>query len=263
MCTLIALHRCFPGVPLLIAANRDEYFDRPSESPRVRAGERLRNVSPRDLRAGGTWLGVNETGVFAAVTNRRCMNPDPSRLSRGELVTRALDAANASEAARALEALPSDAYNPFNFFVADRNEAFCATYENEAQVTSLGAGAHVVGNLPPDETDAPKIARVRAEAEAARAGTLDEARAALREICREHDTGGPHGPLDDTCVHLPSYGTRSSTLFELHDEPRNGRLLYAEGSPCRAEYDDFTVLLHELSPSARYVGEEEPTRKAS
>src|SRR5262249_10657645 len=92
-CTLIALHHCIDRAPLVIAANRDEFLDRPAEGPALReiAGGRI--VAPRDVRAGGTWLGVNALGVFAALTNRRTSEPDPVRRSRGLLVLDALEAA--------------------------------------------------------------------------------------------------------------------------------------------------------------------------
>ncbi len=108
MCTLIALHRPDPRVPLVIAANRDEYLDRPAAGPAVIECEGRRVLAPLDLRAGGTWLGLAETGVFAALTNRPCPEPDPARRSRGLLVTEALGAASAAEAASRLSSLLPD-----------------------------------------------------------------------------------------------------------------------------------------------------------
>ena len=101
MCTLIVIHRSVPGRPLIVAANRDEYHDRPAEGPSLRRNEPGYIVAPKDVRAGGTWLGVNGQGVFAALTNLRNPNPagpDLHRSSRGEVVTRALEAASADEA---------------------------------------------------------------------------------------------------------------------------------------------------------------------
>ena len=93
MClALFALHT-HPRFPLIVAANRDEFYERPtapagfwSESPRILAG--------RDLKEGGTWLGVTRSGRFAAVTNYR----DPREFgenprSRGLLVRGYLESA--------------------------------------------------------------------------------------------------------------------------------------------------------------------------
>ena len=116
MCTLIAFHRCFADAPLVVAANRDEFHERPTEGPALRnasissphrqdrsarggaSARSTRVVAPRDLRAGGSWLGVSSTGLFAAITNRRCDAPDPKRRSRGLLVMEALAEPSAERA---------------------------------------------------------------------------------------------------------------------------------------------------------------------
>ena len=71
MCTLIVLHRCVTGRPLVVAANRDEFFARPAEGPAIRAARSGRILAPRDLEAGGSWVGLSERGVFAGLTNLR------------------------------------------------------------------------------------------------------------------------------------------------------------------------------------------------
>ncbi len=109
MCTLVAIHRRVPGAPLVVAANRDEYLDRPSEPPALRSTPSGPVVAPRDLRAGGTWMGLNGFGVFAAVTNRRSESIDPSRRSRGLVVMDLLAATSAPQAAALLERLPEGA----------------------------------------------------------------------------------------------------------------------------------------------------------
>lgn len=261
MCTLIALHRCIPDAPLVIAANRDEFFDRPSEGPAVREGRRGRILAPLDRRAGGTWLGVSDRGVFAALTNRRCPDPDPARRSRGFVVTEALEADTAREAASALSRLPERAYNPFNAFVADGRDAFALVYHETPVLMPLPPGAHVIGNADPDTTRVPKIARVLERARRAEGLPLEQALDWLRALCGEHEAGP--ASLDDTCIHLDTYGTRSSTLFVLGDRVDEGRFLFADGAPCRREYDDFTPLLRELSQRACYAEAEIETRTAS
>src|SRR5678815_1232251 len=124
MCTLVALHRCTPDAPLWVAANRDEYLERPAEGPALRNGRAGALVAPLDRRAGGTWWGLNAHGVFAAITNRPTSQLDATRRSRGQLVIDALCAGSARAAADALAPLGRDLYNPFNLFVADSQEAF-------------------------------------------------------------------------------------------------------------------------------------------
>jgi uncharacterized protein with NRDE domain len=244
MCTLIALHRCIPGVPLVVAANRDEFADRPARGPALRETEHGIVVAPLDARAGGTWLGVNPSGMFAAITNRRSDAPDPGRRSRGLLVLDALGAPSAADAAEAVAAAPPGAYNPFNLFVADRERAFAITYGSAPKCIELAPGPHVIGNA---DLDAPPPAKVTRLAE--RVAKLANAPDAsllerLAELCRGHDGGG--APTDAACVHAGSYGTRSSTLLRLDEAAAASELFFADAAPCLTAYQDFTPLLREL-----------------
>ncbi len=250
MCTLIALHRMVPGSPLVVAANRDEFFERPAEGLALRTTISGRIVSPLDVRAGGTWLGVNSHGLFAAVTNRRGPSPDPSRRSRGLLVTAALEARDAREAAdRVEEQLCQAAYNPFNLLIADRESAFALSLgadERAAERLSLEPGAHVIGNVALRGEPSPKLDSLRRRAEPIARRAAAEVLDALSDLCRQHDAADP---LAGACVHTPSYGTRSSLLLRLDAAGRGaagGELRFSESAPCRAPYSDFTPLLHTL-----------------
>ncbi len=245
MCTLIAIHRTVSGAPLVVAANRDEFLERPSEGPSIQQTPGGPVMAPRDMRAGGTWLGINPTGVFAGVTNRRGNPPDPSRRTRGTLVFEALAADTAKEGAQIITRVPEDAYNGFNFFIADANDAFVITYDDRPEVRELAPGPHLVGNVEPDDRREPKVDRLMEQAEkvakCGRESVLDE----LSSVCREHDAGG--GPLDDTCVHTPHYGTRSSCLYLQGSARSEDHFFFAAGAPCTQPYQDLNALLPELS----------------
>lgn len=243
MCTLIAFHRPRPRVHLVVAANRDEYLDRPTRGLELdRIGGRG-VLAPRDLRAGGTWLGLNDLGVFAALTNRPNPSPEASRPSRGLLVTAALAQASARGAAELLAALPDRAYNPFNLFVADGEQAFVAVYEGSARVTELAPGAHLIGNADPNDRSVPKVDRLLQAAERVAAGAPEDWLDGLADVCRSHagDT-----PLAAACVHQGGYGTRSSLLLRLEAERSRSELRWSDGAPCRSRYRNLTPLLHEL-----------------
>ncbi|MBZ0205053.1 MAG: NRDE family protein [Flavobacteriales bacterium] len=91
MCLIVLAYKVHPRFPLILAANRDEFLDRPAkpahfwaDAPDILAG--------RDKRAGGTWLGITKSGRFAAVTNYRNMRMSfPPGPSRGLLVRQALE----------------------------------------------------------------------------------------------------------------------------------------------------------------------------
>lgn len=95
----------------------------------------------RDREAGGTWLGLNDSGVVAAVLNRSgSLGPAPDKRSRGELVLEALDSPDAAMAADYLADLDAGAYKSFNLVVADNRDAFW--------IKGLGTGAPIVAPAP-------------------------------------------------------------------------------------------------------------------
>jgi len=125
MCTLVIFRRPRHRWPVLIGANRDEMVDRLSKPPGRHWPDRPEVIAGLDMLAGGSWLGINDWGVAAAVLNRHgSLGPSPDRRSRGELVLEALDHADATAAAEALSDLDPEAYRTFNLIVADESHGF-------------------------------------------------------------------------------------------------------------------------------------------
>src|ERR1700757_1828832 len=125
MCTLVILRRPNHRWPGLIGAHRDEMIDRPWKIPGRHWPDRPEVVAGLDRLAGGSWLGVNDWGVGAAVLNKQgSLGPAPGQRSRGELVLEALDHAHAVAAAETLSHLDPTAYRTFNLIVADERDAF-------------------------------------------------------------------------------------------------------------------------------------------
>ena len=243
MCTLAVAFRADPRWPLVVAANRDERLGRPAETWALReAPPAPRYAAPRDLAAGGTWIGVSARGVLAAVTNFHSgAPPDPTRRSRGELVPLALASSTASAAREALAAIPADRYNPFHLVVADAGEAFLWRWDGErAGFDALAPGLHVVTEESPHGAD-PRGELVRGR------WPLDLAAGRLRDLLAIH---GP-GRASSTCIHLdPVYGTRSSTILRLAPDLGASELYVADGAPCTAPFEDRSSLLAALARSA-------------
>ncbi|QDG52864.1 NRDE family protein [Persicimonas caeni] len=242
MCTVILAYRLLDDAPILLGANRDEHLARPSEPPRVRADGALQTVAPKDLKAGGTWLGLNERGVLVAITNRFGKPADPSRRSRGELVSMALEASSAHEAAGAIAKLSAHDYNGFHLLCVDREGAYLVWSDGEILSRSeLASGLLVLTERSLGAAANARKERVLAECRALLdAGELDES--ALQDVLSQCNDGS----IDATCVRIPSidYGTRSSTIVRLGD---TDRLLHADGPPCSTPYEDLTVLLEGLT----------------
>jgi hypothetical protein len=125
MCTVVVLRRPGHSWPLILAANRDERIDRPWRPPARHWPERSHIVAGIDVLAGGTWLGVNDYGLVAAILNRPSpLGPSPHHRSRGELPLEALEHAEAAVAVRALAELETRSYRTFNMVIADSQHAF-------------------------------------------------------------------------------------------------------------------------------------------
>ncbi len=120
MCVLAWAWRAHPDYPLVVLANRDELYDRPTaplgwwaEVPTIAAG--------RDLEAGGTWLGVSRGGRFAALSNRG--GPKPARApSRGGLVAGFLKSDESAAVAAATIQARADRYAGFNLLLGDGHD---------------------------------------------------------------------------------------------------------------------------------------------
>jgi uncharacterized protein with NRDE domain len=231
MCTLIVLHRCVPGRPLVVAANRDEFYARPAEGPAVRSARSGRVLAPRDLEAGGTWVGLCERGVFAGLTNLRpsatrsgrgmlgdepgcgAAAEAPAKLrSRGEVVMSALEARSAAEAAEALTRLEPGVHNPFQLLVADGQDASLVVYRDAPRVVTLEPGIHVVGNVE-DEC----VAR-----------TMDRPRGHRRPGPRPVDAASPTGSVNEDWT-KPYPGFEGIEGLDDAEEPRAQKLVRIRG----------------------------------
>ena len=210
-----------PGgsLPLLLAANRDEFYARPTAAMAWWEGRPI--LAGRDLQAGGTWLGVRPDGRFAALTNHR----DPKAMkdgapSRGQLPVRFL--AGGESASAFLEALRSEAvvFSAFNLLLFDGQELL--GYESRAdRLVSFEPGVHAVSNGAFNEPW-PKVEALKA---GLAQGELDD-EALLTLLADAHVYGDDRLPqtgvsaaweraLSPTFIRTPTYGTRASTILRL------------------------------------------------
>jgi uncharacterized protein with NRDE domain len=277
VCLLIALSRVVPGAPLIMAANRDEFYGRPAVTMTTLRDAGPRVLGGRDELAGGTWLAVNEHGVVAGLTNqptRRTLGArDLTKRSRGELPLAFAAYSSAEEAVTQVCAtLDPAAYNPCWLLVGDRHALFSVGLAGgqHPEVERLAPGVHVLENLPLGAPSAKVeqvtalVARERA-ARAARDGrpaeTAESAADALAEVLRDHEPAtelavgeNPARPLAFTaaCVHGEEYGTRSALIVtvpavtgtpgSVTGTPGEPRLRVADGPPCEVPFRDMTAL---------------------
>jgi uncharacterized protein with NRDE domain len=223
MCLILLALRQHPSHKLILAANRDEYYDRPSalpafwkEAPGLLAG--------KDLRSGGTWLGITKKGRIAAITNYR----DPASTkrnapSRGWLVREFLLGSEEPVEYLAKVRQESERYNGFNLLVGVSDELYW--YSNRAgDIVKLSPGFHGISNHLLD-TPWPKVIRGRQGFSEILRKNKEIYPETLFELLRD-GTPASEEMLPDTGVGTEwerilspifivssTYGTRSSTLI--------------------------------------------------
>ena len=221
MCLILVAWQAHPDYPLVVAANRDEFFARPAapagwwqDAPDVFAG--------RDLEAGGTWLGLSRAGRFAGLTNFRA--PQRNQVgtpSRGALVADFLGSTESTAEALARLQREGPRYNAFNLFVSDGDTL--GIYESESGAARLlEPGVHALSNHLLD-TPWPKVRAGKARLFRALQALPDDT--PLVELLRD-DRPAPDAELPRTGVSLawermlssafiraPGYGTRCSTVI--------------------------------------------------
>ena len=241
MCLIAFAIDADPATPLLIASNRDEFFDRPTAPlHRWALPNGMEVIGGRDLRDGGTWLGVNAAGRVAMLTNVRSAHMVPAARSRGELANRWL--AGDIDWPALLESLTPADYGGFNLVVGDAvsrvwgwasNRHPAHPHETDAPALHsevLGPGIYGLSNATLD-TDWPKTRKLKqAMADALKQPNAAAAQMALLQALGDGEpadlgampqTGVPspmEQALSSPFVHMPNsgYGTRSSLLIRMH-----------------------------------------------
>jgi uncharacterized protein with NRDE domain len=240
VCTILLAWRCLPGVPVVLAANRDEFRGRASAAPGVLV-DPPRIAGGRDLVAGGTWMAVAADGRVGAVTNRHAEMRDPRRRSRGELPLAVLRAGRDAAARDLLEGLDAAAYNPFNVLAVSRGQALVGHGTGRMEVVELAPGPHVLTVVDVDQEGDPKVEHLRAGLDAAvgRASGGEDLLLAMEELLRDPEWA---------CLRGDIYGTVSSSSVLI---PETGEVVYrhAAGPPCETAHEDLSGLLRGEQPA--------------
>lgn len=222
MCLILFAYRVVPGIPLIVAANRDEYFSRPA-MPAAPWTDHPEILGGRDLVAGGTWLGVSTSGRFAALTNFR--NPAdnrPDAPSRGELVRGFLTGRMSAAAYVADLAREARPYNGFCLLVGDGERLFF--YSNRAEgPLPVEPGVHGLPNHLLD-TPWPKVVKGRAGLRRLTESpfSIDEHLSLLDDPVPADDRDLPESAdiererrLSPLRIRASDYGTRCSTVVRI------------------------------------------------
>ena len=240
MCTLHLFHRVFPDTPVLFAANRDEDLDRPWAPPAVLA-DKPWCYGPRDLTAGGTWLGVNQWGVLASLANHygTLRGGSASLCSRGTVVLDALRHANARAAMEAAVA-SAPVCKSYTLLLADPEAAYVVDQSAEGtHWQPLETGCHVITNERFGDPQDAKAIRCRARMGALRGRPTPEP-ADLFTLLSDHQPAATGAsPL---CIHpAPGsrFGTSSASVIAIDPARKLRGFWFAPGPPCTTQARDY------------------------
>ncbi len=230
MCLIVFAHQTVPGYPLVLIANRDEFLNRPAaplgwweEHPDLLAG--------KDLSGGGTWLGVNRRGKWAALTNYR----DPKleregRPTRGTLVLECLLDNLTPFGSSENRSVHMDQYNGFNLLTGNTQELSYLSNQSPASPYTLNPGIYGVSNHLID-TPWPKVSRTKERFRALIADGVGEASTENLAKIMFDRTKAPVEELPDTgigfelelaisspFIDLSYYGTRATTVLLIRED---------------------------------------------
>ncbi len=227
MCLIVFAYRAHPRYRLILGANRDEFYERPTTAAAFWPDE-SGLLAGRDLKSGGTWLGLTQSGQVAAVTNYRDPKGQKEQApSRGSLVVNYLRGRDTPHDYLERLAYYAGRYNGFNLLVGDVDSLY--HFSNyEGTINDISPGVHALSNHLLD-TPWPKV-------EAARASLTqlieaDELSPESLLALLDNRTLAPEESLPDTgigkdwervlssiFIESPVYGTRSSTVLLMdHD----------------------------------------------
>ncbi len=249
MCLVLLALRAHPDTELLLAGNRDEFYARPAAPPAVIGTDPL-ICAGRDLQAGGTWMGRNQHGLVAALTNRRDPHGSvpPDARSRGTLVRTLLEHRRPEDAAAWLAAEDVSRYRPFTVLFGTPARFYAASSHLPGGPQTLAPGFHALSNADLDDTSWPKVARSHRFFARHRHLDGESLLLALQAfLCdptppdslpaadREEEA---HGPLGAVFIRTPGYGTVSASIIT-EGGSMGTRYYYAEAGAMRAAQDGW------------------------
>jgi uncharacterized protein with NRDE domain len=235
MCLILLAYDIHPDYRLILAANRDEFYNRPTmpmafweDHPDILAG--------KDLKGGGTWLGITRSGKFSAITNyREPGGPKPDAPSRGYLVSDFLSGNSSSQAYVESVSAVGHTYSGFNLIVGDASGVFYHS-NRKPGIQRISPGWHGLSNHLLD-SPWPKVVKGIALLKSAVSDSDAVKMAPIFQLLKNREVPQDNSlpktgvgvewerKLSPMFIQSPGYGTRSSTVVLIG---RNGKVLISE-----------------------------------
>ena len=249
VCTLILLYRLLDDYPVVALHNRYLGKDTVEQPPRRLNGN---TVAPIDVASGGTWIGMNDSGLLLAITNQETQRlPEPGR-SRGLL---ALDILKEYETAgdakdHLLDPGIRGLYRTGNFTVLDAQTAWHVVWDRETHIYPIDEGVYVLSTITvvPGMTWSDRARSIWVDAEKRRdratlllggyqPESVDDAVAELMRVSADHGWGRSQASI---CWHSPEYRQTSSTLMASAAQPSRSLVYYCESNACLNPFRDYS-----------------------
>ena len=220
MCLIVFAHYTHPKYPFILLANRDEYYERPTRQLGFWDKE-ADLIGGRDLRAGGTWLAMNRSGAFAAVTNVRMSIAQPHAKSRGFLPIDFLKSSQTSEAYMQKLLNQRRMYNGYNLLTRKMDTIF--HFNNQLGIINeVSPGIHGLCNASLN-TSWPKLEALKERFKLTIEKEFDKEELLNlmmdKQIVKDEllpETGitqDMERALSSIFIDMPTYGTRSTALI--------------------------------------------------
>ncbi|SDH05571.1 Uncharacterized conserved protein, contains NRDE domain [Alteribacillus persepolensis] len=225
MCLIVFAHHMHEDYPLIIVANRDEFFHRPATPLHEWPGSSI--IAGKDEEKGGTWMGVTKSGRFAAVTNVRAGKAKQGIRSRGEIVTGFLDT---NDPASYLETcnVHNELYDGYNVIGGDAANIYYSTNQDHNAFHHVEPGIHGLSNARLN-TPWPKVAKAKQALRDMLAPQPEQLSFPalfdlLTDTSEANEEDLPETGVDKDLerrlspmfIRLPGYGTRSQTVLVYH-----------------------------------------------
>ncbi|XOV92384.1 MAG: NRDE family protein [Bacteroidota bacterium] len=235
MCLIVLGQNIHPKYKLILVANRDEFYLRPTQSAHFWEGDN-KLLAGKDLEAGGTWMGINKFGHLAAVTNfRDPINYQNNKASRGQIPINFLNKETTAVKYIAHLRKQANNFNGFNLISLDKEKLI--HYNNQlGEETEISDGIHAISNASLD-TPWPKV--LRAKEKFNKVISAEFSHDDLIELMSDGQTADPRD-LPDTgipkdleeavsaiCIRTEKYGTCSTTAITISHE---GEVQFTEKS---------------------------------
>ena len=243
MCLLAIQYQLVPDAPILVAANREEFYERPSQPPSIQSGK-PRVLCGIDAQAGGTWLGVNQHGLVIGVCNRRKMSSNYPSRSRGVLCRELLKSNSAVHARDvAMEELSSGRYDGANFVCVDAESGWVVHGGNEIDTVEMHEGLNIISNR---DLNDPRDERVEMARRLLTLHTLDSPVKFLAVASKVFARPPSPPGRPSIVIREKDRGTVSSTLISLGKKPRDAIYQFSSSAPDRSRYEDYSPLLRDI-----------------